>query len=82
MNIPDEYTGGPKRIKKKENQMNPEQDKDGIWFVMLPDGQRKEFRTNAEAWRFLDRYERREGWVSSRRQWRVAPTWALSSSAV
>jgi hypothetical protein len=62
--------------------MNPEQDKDGIWFVTLPDGQRKEFRTNAEAWRFLDRYERREGWVSSRRQWRSSPTWALSSSAV
>ena len=56
--------------------MNPEQDKDGIWFVMLPDGQRKTFKSNAEAWRFIDRRERQPSWVSSRRQWRTPPTYA------
>jgi hypothetical protein len=57
--------------------MTPEQDQDGIWFVILPDGQRKTFGSNAEAWRWLDRHERREGWVSSQRQWRRPPTYAV-----
>ena len=61
--------------------MSSEQD-NGIWYVMLPDGERKEFKTNEAAWRWLDRHERREGWVSSRRQWRVPPTYALPSSII
>ena len=40
--------------------MSPEQDKDGVWFITLPDGERKEFKTNAEAWGWVDRHERRE----------------------
>lgn len=60
--------------------MSPEQDKDGVWFITLPDGERKEFKTNAEAWGWVDRHERRELWVGSRRQWRVPPTYALPSS--
>jgi len=67
---------------QRERRMTPEQDQDGTWFILLPSGERKTFATNASAWRFLDRHERREGWVSSRRQWRASPTWALSSSAV
>jgi len=58
--------------------MTPEQHKDGIWSVLLPCGERKVFKTNAEAWRWLDRHERREGWVSSRRQWRTSATYAAS----
>jgi len=60
--------------------MTPEQDQDGVWFITLPDGERKEFKTNAEAWGWVDRHERRELWVGSRRQWRVPPTYALPSS--
>jgi hypothetical protein len=48
--------------------MRPEQDKNGVWHITLPDGQRVEFDSNAAAWRWLDRYERRESWVSSRAQ--------------
>jgi len=62
--------------------MTPEQDHDGTWFITLPDGQRKEFRTNAEAWRWLDRHERRESWVGSKGQWRVAATYALPKNDV
>ena len=43
----------------------------------LPNGERKEFKSNAEAWRWLDRQERRESWVSSRAQWRMPSTYAL-----
>jgi hypothetical protein len=38
-----------------------EQDKNGVWFVVLPDGHRLEFDSNAAAWRWIDRHERREG---------------------
>jgi len=54
----------------REGGLSPEQDKDGIWFILLPSGERKVFRTNAEAWRWLDRHERRE--VLGREQRTVA----------
>ena len=55
--------------------MTPEQDQDGVWFITLPDGERKEFKTNAEAWGWVDRQ------VGSRRQWRVPPTYALPAGS-
>jgi hypothetical protein len=57
--------------------MTPEQGKDGRWFITLEDGQRVEFESNAAAWRWIDRAERRESWVSSRAQWRMPATYAL-----
>jgi hypothetical protein len=37
--------------------MNPEQDKDGIWFVMLPDGERKPLWAGSEGqWRVAPTY--------------------------
>jgi hypothetical protein len=51
--------------------MSPEQDDKGAWFITLPNGERAEFGSNAEAWRWLDRHERRETWVSSKAQWRM-----------
>jgi hypothetical protein len=61
--------------------MTPERDADGKWFIALPDGQRKEFKTNSEAWAFLDRLERRPLWVSSREQWRVPLSYALPGTS-
>jgi hypothetical protein len=57
--------------------MTPEQAKNGVWFVVLPDGGRIEFESHEAAWRWIDRAERRELWVSSRSQWRVPPSFAL-----
>jgi hypothetical protein len=50
--------------------MTPEQAKNGAWVVTLADGHRLEFDSNAAAWRWIDRQERRELWVGSHRQWR------------
>jgi len=50
--------------------MTPEQDKDGVWFVTLADGERKTFNSNSEAWSWIDRQERRETWVRRRRRFR------------
>jgi hypothetical protein len=57
--------------------MNPEQDKDGVWFVVLPDGQRKEFKSNSEAWSRLDRRAQRELWRSSKSRLRAPLSYAL-----
>jgi hypothetical protein len=51
--------------------MSPEQDKSGRWFVALPDGSRIEFESNAAAWRWIDRQERRPSWSTARMAWRL-----------
>jgi hypothetical protein len=39
--------------------MNPEQDKKRYVVVVLPDGHRLEFHSNAAAWRWIDGHEGR-----------------------
>jgi len=52
----------------------------GVWFVTLPNGSRKEFESNAAAWRWLDRQERRPSWCRSEAQFRVEPYYAVPST--
>jgi hypothetical protein len=70
-------SGGQPDCSRRSDAMTPEQTKNGAWFVILPDGHRLEFDSNASAWRWIDRFERRELWVGSHRQWRHSPIYAL-----
>jgi hypothetical protein len=61
------------------NFISPEQDKDGVWFIVLPDGRRKEFKSNSEAWSWLDRQER--GHFRRQSRWREPLSYALSKAS-
>jgi hypothetical protein len=49
-----------------------------MWFIVLPDGERKEFRSNSEAWSWLDRQERCH---FRRSRWREPLHYALPSKS-